>query len=88
MATTQKTFRLACRAHDVAVFRAGAPFLPDLDSAGKAAAALLGSAPDDLAPSVCAALGAEHVVLSDADSTVTLEGPTGWEERGRLASLA
>jgi predicted nicotinamide N-methyase len=35
-----------------------------------------------------AALGATRVVLSDADSTVTLEGANGWEERSRLASLA
>lgn len=35
-----------------------------------------------------AALGARRVVLSDADSTATLEGEHGWEERSRLVSLA
>jgi len=35
-----------------------------------------------------AALYAKHVVLSDADSVATLAGEHGWEERGRLATLA
>lgn len=35
-----------------------------------------------------ASMGAAHVVLSDADSTATLDGANGWEERSRLASLA
>ena len=34
-----------------------------------------------------AALGASHVVLSDVDSTATLAGEQGWEERGRLLTL-
>ena len=35
-----------------------------------------------------ATMGAKRVVLSDADSTATLDGADGWEERSRLASLA
>ena len=35
-----------------------------------------------------AAFGARQVVLSDADSTATLAGEHGWEERSRLATLA
>ena len=35
-----------------------------------------------------AALGARKTVLSDADSTVTVASANGWEERGRLATLA
>ena len=35
-----------------------------------------------------AALGASRTVLSDADSTVTVASSNGWEERGRLATLA
>lgn len=34
-----------------------------------------------------AAFGADHVVLSDADSTVTLAGEHGWDERSRLTML-
>lgn len=34
-----------------------------------------------------AACGAQSVVLSDADTTATLEGEHGWEERSRIATL-